>query len=129
MNKQTDELALVGYQAKKCRDDAISSAQKMLRDSFNNDGKVEITPPMKDNNSKFYKCGCSTHLLEIDTSFREEENEVYFSIWELGRNTDKMTIRERIRWCWRILTTGSPWSDSVILDEEQVKEIVEQLKK
>lgn len=83
---------------------------------------------MKQNKSKFYKCGCSSHLLEIDTSFRMD-NEINFSIWELGRNTDKMSIRERIRWCWRILTKGSPWSDSVILDEEQVNEIIEQLKK
>jgi hypothetical protein len=81
------------------------------------------------NNSKFYKCSCHSHALEIDTSFREEEGEVYFSIWQYSRINPSLSIRERIRWCWRILTTGNPWGDSVCLKQEQCDEIIEQLKK
>lgn len=80
------------------------------------------------NSSKFYKCSCGAHALEIDTSFRKEEGETYFSIWELGRCSDVLSWRERLRWCWRIIKTGKPWADSVVLKDEQVRELVEQLK-
>lgn len=78
--------------------------------------------------SRFYKCSCSSHLLEIDTSFRSGGEDTYFSIWELGRSSGNMRWSERIRWCFRILKTGNPWSDSVCLNKEQVNEIIEQLK-
>ena len=82
---------------------------------------------MNQNNSKFYKCTCHTHALEVDTSFRKDEGEVWFSIWERGRATDKLSWKERIRWCLHIIKTGNPWGDSVSLNEEQIKELVEQL--
>lgn len=82
---------------------------------------------MKNKESKYYKCACHSHALEVDTSFREEEGEVWFSIWERGRASGKLSWKEKIRWCLRIIKTGNPWGDSVALNEEQIKELVEQL--
>ena len=78
--------------------------------------------------SRFYKCSCSSHLLEIDTSFRSDGEDTYFSIWELGRSSDRMSLLERIRWCFHVIKTGKPWADSVCLNDKQLKEIIKQLK-
>jgi len=76
--------------------------------------------------SKFYKCACSCHALEVDTTFRKLENEIYFTSWEHS-GTRPFSFREKLRWCFHILKTGRPWSDHIILNESQVKELIEQL--
>jgi hypothetical protein len=81
---------------------------------------------MKTSQSKFYKCGCSAHALEVDSSFVNED-EIYLSIWQYGRVNPSLNWRERIRWCWNIILTGNPWGDSVILNKNQCSELVEQL--
>jgi len=77
--------------------------------------------------SCFFKCECSCHALEINR-FKEEfekrtNTEFNFSIWGLGRSGEILNFRSRLRWCWKIICTGYPWADTVILTDKQADEI------
>lgn len=70
---------------------------------------------------QFLICSCKSHALLVE-KFTDEES-VYLSIFERGLRGRILPWTERIRWCWQILTKGSPWSDSVILDNEEKKRL------
>ena len=80
-------------------------------------------PNKTEANSMFQKCLCTTHLLEVehynDSDIGLEEVGFNITVWRLGNEDKLYSIKERIRWCWHVLTTGKPWADSVILSEEQ----------
>jgi len=77
-------------------------------------------------NNRFFKCECGTHTLE--TEYDDELNQYNFTIWHYGHQGDvPMSFKERVRWCWRILTTGNPWADAVILSEKNKVELVNYL--
>jgi len=77
------------------------------------------------NRGKILKCECSGHALEVEYDIYDKQ--YWFSMWHLGNNGAILRWSERIRWCWRILTTGHPWADHVILSEERKNELVEYL--
>lgn len=47
----------------------------------------------------------------------ETDGLLEMSIWQRAISSP-MTLRERLRWCKKILTTGVPWSDWVMLGPE-----------
>jgi hypothetical protein len=76
-------------------------------------------------------CDCNSHRIEIDYVVEHWENEdgstVYnkcyeVAVWELLGNSP-LRFSERIRWCWRILKTGMPWCDMVIITKEKAEEL------
>jgi len=74
---------------------------------------------------QYFKCACSSEILRV--AYDDELEQTEFSIWEM-QNTHKATLRQRLRWCWRILFEGSPYGDQVILEEEGVDSLIEFLK-
>lgn len=76
---------------------------------------------MNDKDSIFLICDCNQHGLLIE-KFKDEE-EVYVSLFERGINGRKLSWKEKFRWCWQILRHGSPWTDFVIINKENQKEL------
>lgn len=74
---------------------------------------------MKTDDSMFLMCDCNSHALFVE-KFKGEP-EVYISLFERGYDGKQMSLFERLRWCWRILTHGHPWTDSVILSKDNQK--------
>ena len=81
--------------------------------------------------NKFYCCDCATE--GIVTSFeyleKDEENlpspliDLYFwTIQNKCKNT-KMSFKQRLQGCWKILTTGTCYSDMVMLDKKTAIEL------
>jgi len=75
---------------------------------------------------QYFKCSCSSEILRV--AYDDELEQTEFSIWEM-QNAHKATLRQRLRWCWRILFEGSPYGDQVIMEKEQVADLVEYLVK
>jgi hypothetical protein len=75
------------------------------------------------NRTKFIKCACYGHLLEIehDTEF----NQYNLSIWQYGNDVRPLSIKDRIRWIWRLIRTGHLWADEIVLTEAAKKELVD----
>lgn len=72
---------------------------------------------------KFISCDCYSHGIIVERF--EDEEEVYLTLFERGIKGRKLSIKERFIWCWKILSTGCPWTDLVILDKNKQKELVE----
>lgn len=80
---------------------------------------------MKDN-SKFFKCSC--HCCALQTTYFDDEPDIYFSIWEQGaKENHTLSFWQRLRWCWRVIRKGKPFEDQIILDNEQTIELYREL--
>ena len=68
------------------------------------------------------KCDCHGHSIELEHN--DEFNEIELSVWYYGNDDRELRWKERFRWCWRILRTGMPWTDMIILTHEKMDKIV-----
>lgn len=62
---------------------------------------------------KSYKCSCGSEAIHIERLGFIGLDEIQVSIWHQGIN--KYTLREKVRHCWKVLTTGSPYPDQICL--------------
>jgi len=76
------------------------------------------------------KCECSSHMLELqryDYGAMKDTDKVddgfYVSVWAYQGNINELPWKERIRWCWRLLTKGNLWADNIILTNQKAKEV------
>ncbi len=84
--------------------------------------------------SLFEKCQCYGDIFELqrykDTWADGHVNEGFnLTFWSLGRSSNKLCWRERLRWIWNIIRTGNPWADGIIINNEQAKHIVNYINK
>lgn len=67
-------------------------------------------------NQQFFTCECysdAVHVMKFD-----DEELIYFSIWH-RKGGHKPPIWQRLKHIWKILTTGTPYGDEVILNKEK----------
>jgi hypothetical protein len=76
---------------------------------------------MKDQDSIFLICDCYGHGLLVEKY--NDEKKVSLSLFERGLDGRILSWRDRLRWCWQILRHGMPWSDYIILNEENQKQL------
>lgn len=69
----------------------------------------------------FFKCDCHGEGMFV-TRFEDEE-EFYFSYWAQGLCPRNMTLRQRIRLCWKVLWTGEAFEDEIILHKDKAGEM------
>lgn len=75
---------------------------------------------------KFYECECGEELIML--SRETDDCYIYLAFFQQnfgGRYF--LTLRERIRYMWQILTKGTVWNDMVIIDREEAKKLAEGL--
>ena len=73
--------------------------------------------------TKIYRCECHTE----GWSFSIEDGEVYLTGWQMKPGSGSLSVRNKLRWCWRIIRTGKPFNDHVILSTETAGEFVKDL--
>jgi len=76
---------------------------------------------MKKDDSMFLICEGYSHALFVE-KFQDEE-EVYISLFERGYTGKRLSLIERLRWCFRIIIHGHPWTDSVILNIDNQRKL------
>ena len=75
--------------------------------------------------SLMVKCACHGEAIEVTYWPNEDSpDEIWFSIWDQGFSRP-LCWREKIRWCWNILRTGKPWTDNIIVNPEQAKQVAD----
>lgn len=67
------------------------------------------------------RCDCSGEAIEF--AYYPDWKQLEVCLWIRGYQKPTMGFLERIRWCWRILRTGQPWTDMVILSHEQISQV------
>lgn len=71
--------------------------------------------------TKYIRCSCGSEILILD----KWDEEICLSIWDNGYACDnRLSISQRIRWCWQIITKGRPFTDQMVLDKEKINEIM-----
>lgn len=72
--------------------------------------------------SRFLKCTDGMEALEfqLDTEIPEAPL-VYVSMWKFGNDVRPLTLWNRLRWIWRIIRTGNPWTDQLVLSHADFK--------
>lgn len=70
-----------------------------------------------------FQCSCHTEglIFEYDPEYKD----VNIALWHYGGYTDKLSWKNRIRWCWNILKRGLPWADCVSLQPEEARRLAE----
>ena len=76
---------------------------------------------MKRNNSIFIKCACESEGLGVD--YDSEDNLYYFSYWSCGFSNKILSIKDRVRYCWKVLTKGKAFNDEIVLTKEDVNRL------
>ena len=81
---------------------------------------------MEPDNRKFLGCDCHTEGLVIEEDFDEEYKPMhlfYLSYWTLGHQGRELGLWDRIRYCWRLLTTGLPYGDMIVMHRDKAIEL------
>ncbi len=83
----------------------------------------------------WFNCDCGGEGLILDDEIDQVEHEgkeIYvhsfnIALWEFGHSKGKIGLGEKIRWCWNILKTGLPWTDSVILNPDEATKLANEI--
>lgn len=71
--------------------------------------------------TKLYTCEC--HTEGISVSVDDETMEVFLTGWQMSPGEGKMSLKEKIRWCWYIIRKGKPFNDHNILSFETARSL------
>lgn len=69
----------------------------------------------------FYHCDCGSEGLVVDYVTQKDETlDIYF--WDIGNKNSnrKLSLKDKFRHIWRILVTGVPYADMVMLPKDEV---------
>jgi len=79
---------------------------------------------------KYFRCECYCEGIQIerDIEIFDHDKEafnvhIYFAKLHYGTNNNMPTLKEKIRYCWRILKTGRIYADEVIFSVDKTREL------
>ena len=78
--------------------------------------------------SIYLKCDCGGCSI-LEFNFDEEDKQFYVAMWVSHPGTQKLSKKERIRWCEHIMKTGKPWTDHTIVNKLDAQRLVEFINK
>lgn len=71
---------------------------------------------------EYIECSCGTELLQLE--FGEEDdplgNELYISYYTYGQKGNRYPLMMQLRHIWRIIRHGTPFSDYIILNGDNI---------
>lgn len=70
-------------------------------------------------------CSCYGEGLYIENN--KECETIDISFFRRGFSGALLSWRERVRWCWNILSKGTPYTDELMLNMEEAKKVKEWL--
>lgn len=68
---------------------------------------------------KFYECDC--HAEGIMLSHEWEDDDIAYLAFFTNcpqYSDNRMRLKDKLRWCWRILSKGMPFTDMMVLNKE-----------
>ena len=77
--------------------------------------------------SEFIKCECYGEGMGID--YDPEDKLYYFSYWQNALSNGQLSWKDRLRYCWQVLTKGKAFNDELILNQESTDKLVSFLNK
>lgn len=79
---------------------------------------------LKENKTLFIPCSCKSEILVIE--YDHEWNIADLAIFENYTNySNKMSLWQRLRYCFQVLAYKKPYADQMVLDKRQLKDLQE----
>lgn len=83
---------------------------------------MTIITNLQDNTSLFITCGCGSEVLNMEYS--HDLKTIDMAIYENYNSFKfKLSLWNRILWCWRILFHNIIYSDQIVLNKKQIMEL------
>jgi hypothetical protein len=76
-----------------------------------------------DENDLYLKCSCHGHLMTIEKEPDSRTPMWYVAYWKRGYGIGAMSLRNRLRHAWIILTKGTPYTDELVFERQQMIEL------
>lgn len=77
---------------------------------------------LKTNKTLFIPCGCRSEILMIE--YDHEMKMADFAIYEHQVSyKSKMSLWQRLRYCWQVLAHKKPYADQIMLDHNQLSDL------
>lgn len=77
---------------------------------------------LKENKTLFITCGCRSEILMIE--YDHEMKMADFAIYEHQTSYRfKMSLWQRLRYCWQVLFYKKPYADEIMLDHKQLLDL------
>jgi hypothetical protein len=77
---------------------------------------------LKENKTLFIPCSCKSEVLVIE--YDHEIQMADLAIFEHYTNySNKMSLWQRVRYCFRVLVYKKPYADQMVLDNNQLKDL------
>jgi hypothetical protein len=75
----------------------------------------------------FIMCDCYSHGLLFEKDINEDE--FYISMYERGFEGRYTSWTDKLRCIWQFIKTGHPYTDMVVLNKDNAKELLSYLEK
>jgi len=82
---------------------------------------------MKEQIKQFILCSCGAEGIYIVKY--KDEGETYLSMFSRGINPVKTSFSQKLRYIWKLIKTGSPYEDEMVLSQKDVKKLIVVLQK
>lgn len=80
---------------------------------------------MKD---KYIECECGTHILKVSKDDSPDKSNPFYYLMMYNYGTPKYSWRSKLRTIWKIIRTGSPYDDQIVLTQSQINKIAKFIK-
>ena len=72
-------------------------------------------------------CDCGHHAIQLE--YDEEVDLTFMSFWEYGHKAYKRSWKDHLKMIWKIIKTGTPYSDNVVLNQQERRVLIDALEK
>lgn len=91
---------------------------------FSERKKMGSITNLSENKTLFIPCSCKSEILVIE--YDHEIQLADLAIFENYTNySNKMSLWQRLRYCYKVLFDKKPYSDQMVLDNKQLKDLQE----
>jgi hypothetical protein len=70
----------------------------------------------------YLRCSCGSEILHLSHTLEDGMQDVAVFQY-LNGGHGRMTLRDKVRYCWKLLTDGKPYGDCLILSPEDAKKL------
>lgn len=74
---------------------------------------------------KIFTCSCYAEGICVEKE--DDEDLISLCFWQVGLKNYPKSFKEKLRWIWRIIRKGDPWTDECCLDKKTAKALGEEL--
>lgn len=76
---------------------------------------------------EFISCSCMMEGVYVVK--HKEDKETYLSFFKHGINPKRMSLWQKARYIWKVLVTGKPFEDEVVLSHKGLVDLIKALNK